>query len=336
MASAELQSPDALAARIEELESALSNRPDDAYGQYRLARLWSTLYRVRAVEQMKGAQTLLTDEQLLNVTSMENLFLQSQDPAKRQQLLQQAIVQRCLGKSWEHLKLARSGCPAMAKVHLLMAQLSPLFDSLESQQNYIETALTTSPGDSDDLYDIGVLMLYSGETDRAIELWKRVLGASNRYRKQMVQIGTRTLGPVEFYRRLLDGMPEKIIEVAREYRGNQNQNLRLELSALAEQQLLEDDTAAAESRHYLFGMIHEIREDWSPAVEAYQHAVEQSPKNVHWRYLLAKAYLKLEKPNLSQAKLHAQIGQRIAGPNDRRFPALLKTIERRMQQRIGR
>ena len=333
MEAAELQSPEAIRDRIVELDAALVGRNDDAYAQYRLARLWATLYRVQAVQLMKTTLPYLTDEELLGVTSMENLFLQAQDPERKKNLLQQPLVQECLQRSWDHLRLARSGCPVMAKVHVMTAQLSPLFDSTEHQQTYIERALETSPGDADSLYDIGVLKLYSGKADEAIGYWKRALATSNRFRKQMIEIGTRMLGPVEFYRRLLDGTPDKVIEIARNYRGNQNQNLRLELAALAEQQLLADDSLVPDQRHYLFGMIYEIRQDWTEAVASYKRAVEQSPKNLSWRYLLAKAYLRLPKPNLSQAKLHAQIGQTIAGPSDRRFSSLLQTIQRRMEKR---
>ena len=125
--STELQSPKILRSHIEQLQVALARRSDDAQGQYRMAQLWVTLYRVEAAAQMKARFPNLADEELLAITSMDTLFYRSQDPANREKLLQHSLVQNYLQRAWDRLLLARDGCPVMGKTHLSLARLSPLF-----------------------------------------------------------------------------------------------------------------------------------------------------------------------------------------------------------------
>jgi tetratricopeptide (TPR) repeat protein len=276
--------------------------------------------------QMRVHVPSFTDEELLGLTSIETLFLRAQDPGNRDKLLQQPLVASYLRKAWDHLQLARDGCPVMGKVHLMLARLWPLFGEPGGLDGALTSALYTSPGDPDNLYDIGLLKLYSGQSDEAIELWRKSLAGNKAFRDQMIQIGTRTLGPVEFYRRLLVGMPDDIIEIANnEYRGPGNITLRMELAALAEQQLRDVD-GAAEMRDDLLGAVYRLREEWALAAECYEKALKRSPENLDWRLALVRTYIQLKK--YPQAKLHAQFGQRLAGPSSRSFSALLQQIQR--------
>ena len=330
----ELQSPEVVRSHIQQLHSALVRRPDDADGRYRLAKLWTTLYQVEAVSQIKAKLPNFSDEELLAVTSLESLFYRAQDPENCRKLSQQPLIKNRLGKAWRHLQMARMGCPSMSRTHRLMAKLSPLFDS-SNQAQYIANAWRTSPGDSDSLYEIGLLKLYSGQTDEAIGLWRKCLTANRSFRRQMITIGTRILGPVEFYRRLLAGKPAEIVEIATtEYRSDQNTNLRLELASLAERELLRDQDGVVDTPDHLLGAIHVIREDWPAAIESYTKALEHSPHNLQWRYELAKAYLGANR--LAQAKTQAAYGRQMGGASMKKFQNLIDQIDRRAKNQRTR
>ena len=332
----ELQSSEALRSHIERMRHSVQARPDDAESHLQLANLWIALYRAEAVAEMRATlPSAVTDEELWTLSSLNMLhyrawqFLQSKDTAKWDQLRQQRLVCDYLQPAWDHLQKARQSCPLMAKTHLMLARLSPVFDAQSDVKTYTDRALRMSPGDPNNLFDVGLLELQAGRIDDGIASWRKCLTAAPGYWDEMVLVGTRVLGPINLYRQLLQGMPERIVELAKSrYLGADNRNIRLELLILAEEQLSEADLSAAQ-RAYLKATIHALREEWLLAIDAFQEAVRKEPHQVEWRYDFARSLLKARL--FQQARVHARLCLRMQ-PRSRKYRAILDEIDRQQKR----
>ncbi len=333
--SEQLQSSEVLRSLIARLQQTVRTRPDDAELHMQLANLWIALYRAEAVAEMRATlPDVVSDEELWILSSLNALhlracqFVRNEDTAKWDQLRHQEVVRTCLEPAWEHLQKVRKACPLISETHLLMSQLSPVFDPQSADKEYTDRALRTAPGDPQNLFEIGLLEIQAGHVDDGIALWRKCLVASPRYWEEMVSVGTRALGPIHFYRQLLRGMPERIVELVKsQYAGENNRNMRLELLLLAEQQL-DDATRSAAEESYLRAMIHVLREEWLLAVDEFEKAVKEEPQRVEWRYAFAQALVHARL--FKQARVHAHLCLR-SDPKSRKYRAILAEIDRQQK-----
>ncbi len=332
----ELQSSETLRSHIERMQHAVRARPDDADAHFQLASLWIALYRAEAVAEMRSMlPDTVNDEELWILSSLNVLhfrawqFTQSEDAIKSDQLRNQTLVRECLQPAWDHLLNARKSCPLMAKTHLMLARLSPVFDPQSNIKTYTDRALRMSPGDPKNLFDVGLLELQAGRIEEGMALWRKCLTAAPRFWDEMAFVGTRVLGPINLYRQLLQGMPERIVELAKNrYRGEENRNIRLELLVLAEEQLSSTDLPPAKLT-YLRATIHAVREDWPLAIDAFEEAVKQEPHQIEWRYDFARTLLKAKR--FHQARVHAGLCHRMQ-PRIPRYRAILDEIDRQQKR----
>ena len=288
--------PEALRDAIDQLETALEGRADDAEARQRLAELWIHLYRVRALKQLRDEATSAADAtDLWEATSpvvlhgRSHYFAEYGLASELQKLRDERLIKDHLTRALRHLILARRCCPLLPDVHLRMAELCVLVVDPAGDAIHIQRSQQLMPSFPDVLFQCGVLELQAGRPDAAYDCWRRSLGLSSRYLGNLLGLAGRQVSLWHMVEKVLPDDPALLIQLARErYQDEEHALVRTMLIDRAEL-LVEQADMPEDERYYLRGAVLALKACYPEAIENYLRAVELRSREVTWRYELALA-----------------------------------------------
>jgi tetratricopeptide (TPR) repeat protein len=295
------QTPDAatsedLLRATKQLGLVLEGREDDAEAQYRMARLWIHLYRLRAFRQLREEDVpVANDAGLWQLTLPAVVHGRAHDFARRdlrselERLRSEPVVRDHLLHALRHLVLARRGCPLLPDVHLMTGALSVLAAEPADDLIHFERVRRLAPADPDLLFRCGVLETSAGRRDAAYGSWRKSLALSPRYLGEILQIADPHMARRQTIETLLPESPTLLIRLARErYAGSERADVREALVQRAEH-LIEQGRLPEDERCYLRGSALALKELYPQAIANYSRAVALRVRETGWRYELALA-----------------------------------------------
>jgi tetratricopeptide (TPR) repeat protein len=274
-----------------QLGSALHWRWDDAAGQARMAELDIVLFRFRAVDELRSADT--SDDELWPLTSPAALHARAAemardgDTAGLEQLRASPSVVAYLGPAWRHLAASREACPMFDEVHTRLGELAflvgdPLDDHIE-----LERALSLEPNNLLVLIRVGLLDLDSGRPEQGAAELRRAWELDGLYTLGTVGDTLISRAPMSLIlNKIAPHTPEALILlgerlIAPSHRANAQQVLQV-----AEEVVNASSMSDAQRAYYL-GKIALLRGSVDSAIDHYRRAVELDGSIASWHYEFA-------------------------------------------------
>ena len=323
-------SPQTVVQYIQQLAAAAEHRKDDAEAQYTLARLWISLYRLRAFEQLREAAPPDADgSSLWQVTSpmviqrRSHQFVQNDLLSELEELRSEPVVRDYLRPALKHLILARRACPLLPDVHVLIAQLCGLVVDPATDQVHLERARRLAPSDPDLLFQVGLLEFQAERPDRAYDSWRESLALSSAHLDVILGIVDEQLETPGVIEKVLPPAPGLLVQLAQKrYLAEEQAGVRRLLVQRAEQ-LVERIGLPEEEQCHLRGAIFALQERYLEAIANYTRAVQLRFQEVGWRYELA--LLLRQQGRLEEARKQARLCARM-DPDKRAYRTLLEEI----------
>ena len=322
--------PEELEAAIQEVETAARSRADDAEAHVHLARLWTHLYRLHALERLRASATSEEKEGELwertapmGIHELAHHFRQFGHASKLVALRSEALVQDCLIPALRHLVLARRACPVLPEVHARIAELSVIGADPKDDQIHIDRAKWLAAAHPEILFRCGLLEFQAGRPDLAYESWRRSLSLSHRYLDRVLDYAGRRISFWHLVHAVLPESPELLLRLARDrYSDEEHAAVRRMLVERAEE-LLEKKNLPEDERSHLQGVAFALKGEVRKAIESYYRAVEIRRERNDWRFDLALG-LK-EAGRMDEAHEQAKLCARM-DPDNREYRKLLAEI----------
>jgi tetratricopeptide (TPR) repeat protein len=188
-----------------------------------------------------------------------------------------------------HLLLARDTCPLLADVQLQLALNVAKFDQAEPRSAYLARIKLLAPDDPDQWYLCGLQEHFDGDDSRGWESWRRSLELSDRHLSEVVERASKMSDVADALNQALPERPALWLAAASQlYPGAQQ---------TAERRLLLEKALA------LLGAPPGPRtpDEWHTqatlcaalgqperALSAFQRALDRDPRQLGWRYELAR------------------------------------------------
>ncbi|MCL2118219.1 MAG: O-antigen ligase family protein [Planctomycetaceae bacterium] len=297
--------PEELAAAIEQLDVAIQHRPDDAtatgiladalIGSYR-----QTLYR----DLLEVSAPQLSEDEIWARTSLINTHaslgrlrrLGFNIPA--QAIREHPAVNQYLRPAFANLVRSRQSNPMFVGTHSLIAELIPILDKNDSQQEFERTAIermtTVVPLSARAWFEAGILERNLGRTANARVYWKRCLSLSRLYLVPIVEFTKNDMrgnNAQTLFQETFPNSPELfLILVTRHF----TQRLTPDFNQAALDMLKNscetaDDITEGE-RHFYRGRYELLTGQYESAIKELSAACVAQRSNHEWRYQLAQAY----------------------------------------------
>jgi O-antigen ligase len=161
------------------LSNALERRPDDAFGQRELARLYLYRYRTLAMVAMKNVDATLTRQAAWRATGISSLHREvcllysAGAVAGIDGLARNPIVRRDLVPAREHMLAAKAACSRIPGVHLSLAALAFLGPNRDPRGlEELVNVLQLFPADESMLRTAGQMAWQAGDSTLASRCWK--------------------------------------------------------------------------------------------------------------------------------------------------------------------
>jgi O-antigen ligase/tetratricopeptide (TPR) repeat protein len=283
---------------MDALSSALKWSDDDADAHYGMARLWTQLYRLRALEQLLsnpdaaslGEDRLWLATSLLAIHGRAHALARAGRNDELEQLRNEPVIKDHLDSALTHLVKARRSCPMFVEAHLGLAELFVLAGEPAEDALHTARVRRLAPADANLLMRCGILDFQAGRYDSAYDSWRQCLALTPRYLDDVLAAVANQLETPGTLAKVLPDSPELLIELARKkYAGEQYDNLRSLLLDRAER-LASELELPADVRFHALGDIFALREDDEAAIDNYAQAVKLRPGEAAWHYDLARLY----------------------------------------------
>lgn len=302
-----------LAAAIERLEQLAAKRGDDAELHYELAKKHIQRYRLARFHELRSDSTAdVGIDELWERTSMTSLHrsffgsqrAESNNPSETSRA--NTLVAAHLEPAWRELLAARAACPILAKVHLRLARLSPLFESCEAADaKHLARACRVEPSFSYTRTRAGRLHAQAGRHAEACSDWRSILSTDPAQLDFVLIWGRRLLPPDEGIDSVIPDDPALLLEVAeRHLLPEDGPAVRERLLARAERELEAAAWPPAE-RAYLTATLLRLQGRSEAAVEHFERAVQLAPQDVKRRFELAT--LLRREGRFQEASRHAAV-----------------------------
>jgi tetratricopeptide (TPR) repeat protein len=259
-------SPATIERAIEDLTTPLVNRWDDAEAHLHMARLWTLLFRLQAMHQLRSELSpSLSDQQVWNLTDPGQLHAQAIELAQAkngpalERLRNQPLIVGCLRPAWAHLVRAREACPFLPEVHLELAALCFLADDPLKDVVHLDRVLSLAGNHYEYLYAVGMLDLDAGRLDRAYAELRRSWNISRYFDGHIFAALSRSLTLPQILDRVAPTSPEGLLDVAAYLFGapQQAEQRRVVLDRVKE--LLAKSSLPAERQRSLRARLEQIR-----------------------------------------------------------------------------
>lgn len=331
-----LPSAEELKARLDALNAALPDRPDDAEAQLRAAELWIMLYRLQAEDRLRAeSEAAVSADQVREAASTGVLHRRAQqlaaagDAAGLARLRAEPVVAENLLPARERLVRADRACPLLAKAPVGLAELTFLGGDPRDNAALLQRAKQLSPADGQLLYHIGVLEWDAGRTPEALAAWRESWRLSPLFGERILRQASERLEPAKVASDLVPATSEAIVQFVRARRaaGDQSEQWSEKLSEA--ERLLSTSTVTAAEKLRLRAAIAELGDKPGPAIDSYLQALALRPAEVEWRRELARVLL--AEGRIDEARRQAAACAQFA-PRDREQIKLMDEIENAARQ----
>lgn len=326
--------PKRLAASIEKLQQ-LAPETDDYRVPLTLGELQIVRFRQQAATQL-ARENGLEPEAAIGLWAWTDpvVFLQrahaleasGQSEQVDLEIRSEPLIQESLGAARKSLLHARQLAPAVAQIHLRLAELSFLEPPLEAVVTHLRRAEKVSPGSTDAQYEIGRRYLAAGRRDAGLQAWRRSLALDIRHWDKIYDVAGKQLSPQEINRDVLPDNPELLALVAARQYTEPEQVAARERLLDRVMRLLESPAEGADGqarRFELAGEVCLLREDRQGAIDAFAKALRYQPQNHELR--ARRAALLLRAGRLDEARSDAKYAARLQPRNDQ-YRSLIKAI----------
>lgn len=317
---------------IARLTAAADGHSQEGEVHQRLAQLWTARMRVGLVESMKqDATDPASDAEYWSATDPNHLYGRIQQWNAQQRKTQLASFRADTGvlenlpQALWHLRSARSRCPMIAEVHLMLAELTGLlYENADNQQD-LQRVRWTARARPATLTRCGWLELQASRIDRACETWQTSLALDAEQWQPILRIARANLDLVWHITRIVPDCPDWILDVAvPSFAVDADRPIRRSLLVHAEQRL-QTGTAFDATTNYQLGQIAMLRNDSIRAVQHFSRAVTLQPEETAWRYQLSVALHQAGRT--LEAQQHARVCLEFE-PQNPRYQALLRKLIR--------
>ena len=289
-----------------QLETALQRRPDDALTAKKLAELQIILYRrvvyrnmlvtsdaSQSPENIWGRTSLKTAHASLGRLRRLGFTL----PA--QAICEHPAVNEYLRPAFANLIRARQANPMLSGVHFRIAELVPLLDKENTQQQFEQEAIAritmVTPLSATAWYEAGVLERNMGNITDARAFWKQSLSLSRLCLKDIVELtkdDLRSDNAETVFRDTFPNSPELLLLLASRQFSKASSPDYYDIVL----ELLKDSCETApdlteDLRHYHTGQYYLLTKEYESAIKELTDACAMQHTNPLWRYHLARAYL---------------------------------------------
>lgn len=252
----------------------------------------------RAFWESYTPDKIWTSTELMSVNREVMSALRNADVEEANLLKQEQEVQ-WLKQAHSDLLAAESLSSGLPQTKLRLAQLAPLVsDSTEvatliDQQDRWLTGLLDRPYPSAQwLFDVGLLRLNAGQHAAAAELWGRCLRkeASRAFERPVVELSMVELPMQPFFEEVLPQNPDVLIRVARNYFRDPQLLVPKRLLLIHTENVIQGlrNELTEVDYHYYLAETLRLADQYKPAIENYQLALELEPHQAVWRFELAK------------------------------------------------
>jgi O-antigen ligase len=317
-----------LSAAIERLSAAVDGREDDAEGHQHLARLWTHLYRIRALQDLvkpdgSGGDPKALWPLTLPVVLHRQIHQAAPDDPGRgvEQLRNVPAVRECLFPAMAEFVQARRHCPLLPYAHLGIAELSGLFVGPDEDRLPLERARRLAPADLRILFESGVADLNAGRREVACESFRQGLALGTRYLSEILAVSEERLSLLEVAERVLPDSPQLLLDFAarKQYQSARYTAVRHRLAQRALDAIDQCDLTDDEKCHLRASALV-LQQRYDEAIGEGQRAVLMQPRRLSWRYELA--LLLKTQGSLEKAHEHARVCAML-NPSKREYRQLL-------------
>jgi O-antigen ligase len=285
-----------LIADIDRLGTAVIDRWDDAHGHFRMAQLWTHLYRLRAFTQFRqelGSKP--TDVDLWNLTNIGQLHARASQLARAgntvelDRLRNEPLVVNYLRPAWKHFVLSRAACPYIPDVHLQMAALCFLEGNPQDDRIYLDRVELLARLNLDLLFEIGALDLDAGRDESAYDHWRTCWSLDRLYQDRIPPLALTRLSFPEMLEKVAPLAPRGLIGYARDHydrvmSNSQGPQIGDRLLVLASATPMTDA-----ERSFARAWAYELKRQFRDAAGEFRRAVEANPTNLDWRFDFARS-----------------------------------------------
>ena len=323
-----------------QLETALQRRPDDALTAQKLADLQIILYR-RAVyrNMLVASDASQSSENIWGHTSLKNTHaslgrlrrLGFTVPA--QAICEHPAVDEYLRPAFANLIRARQANPMISWVHFRIAELVPLLDKEQVQQQFEQEAIAritmVTPLSATAWYEAGVLERNRGNITNARAFWKRSLSLSRFCLTQIIELTKDDLrgdNAETVFRETFPSSPELLLLLAsRQFSKNASPDYYDIVLELLKTSCETTPDLTEDLRHYYTGHYFLLTEEYESAINELAAACAIQHTDHLWRYHLARAYLS----NRQYAEATEQINKALFyDPNSKMYIRLRNDIKK--------
>ena len=290
----------------EQLEHAISVRPDDMEAHYQMGEYNITRYRAEAASElleraMAGFKAVpnrsLTETELDALWAMtaptaihrQLRFAQRNNKELVQTITNDSRINQYFPSAWESFTAAEKNSPYLAKTQYRLAELSAFFDH-GAEESHIDSALSRTLSNTRLMFSCGLLALNSGNQEKAVELWSKCLANPNsrHYVRPIVEISQAELPMNLFFEKVLPQDPAKLIDVAQQFFHRADLMLPKRLLLVHTKRVIAQTELSELDRLFLSAEACRLSEEFEPAAELYRKALELNPSQVLWRFNYAK------------------------------------------------
>ena len=297
-------SPDEFADALAHLEAAIQLRPDDAFASLALAETQIGFYRNTIYrEQLKVSGLQSPEDEIWAKTSLLSKHAEIGQYRRIgiitpiQIVREHPAVDQYLRPAFANLVRSRQSNPMSVGTHLLIAELVPLLDKDDNQQEFEQNAgkrvTTVSPLSAAAWYHTGILERNLGRTVNARAYWKQSLSLSRLYLLPIVRLtkgDMRGNNAQALFRETFPNSPDLFLTlVTKHFTQRETPDFaRDALEALKNSCETAVDISEAE-RHYYRGRYEMLVGQYEAAIKELNAACEAQWSNHEWHYQLALA-----------------------------------------------
>jgi len=296
--------PGELADAVARLDAAIHYRSDDAIATQALAKAQIGLYRQTMYRSLLLIRDpLVPDDVLWSQTSLiathESIGRLRRIGATAQAKIirEHPGVEQYLRLAFANLVRSRQSNPMSVGTHVLIAELMPILNKDDSQQEFEQNAIqritTVSPLSAAAWYETGILERNLGRAANAREYWKQSLSLSPLYLVPIVQFtkaDMRGSNSQNLFRETFPNSPELFLALTTTHFTNRDipSFHKDALEALKNSCETATDISEGE-RHYFRGRYEMLVGHYDVAIKELKAACEAQRSNHEWHYQLALA-----------------------------------------------
>ena len=301
---AEERSDEVLAAWINQANSAIALRADDANGHRALTDLWMQRYRLAMYRSLRQREPWRPEEDSWQAASLFNLHntLRELAPDDRDGLVRQLRgdegAQSLLTPAWQHAVRARAACPWLPQTYLMLASLAPFVGDEPDSTIHLDKARQFAGGDPKLWYQIGVLEMAAGRTEAALDSWQHSLALSPQFEALILAEVWGTVPVETVLEQILPNEPEAQLRLVNRLSKTRADDARKVAEMVLVRLDARPDSASNDSSSEQRANGRRIRatllmtlERYEEAITEWQRALEFEPDRTDWRTALAQSLL---------------------------------------------